>query len=228
VAPSDSSAAAGDGCHDRYVPDALHLVYIGREDVPGTTGVMINVGPDDEAVAERRPRVGERYVVFDETGWSGIVEVASPCSLRTPDRLSRPVADAGGWGNVFMGRPVVGCSLRWIAVAPRMSALTRRDDFSAMAVGPTRERWEHLRTMLFDEIPPPCPVEPGVICNTPTRSPPAEWETTLAVDLDGDGSADLETRQRNCQHVGGIGYDVRVRDGRNWNSVQSWVWRAAY
>jgi hypothetical protein len=218
--------------------DSLRRVLAVGEGAPSAGGVMLELDRRwSLANGVREPQVGERYVVFDDRGWLGIGEVAHDCGCRigTP---ARECPDGGSgaatsqsslsWTDAAaaLARTAWGCSLRWIARAPRAADAVREPSFVAEALGPTRERWEKLRFLRFG-TPRERTCPEGVIC-TVSASPmaPVGWETTSAIDLDDDGSADVESRaRRDCVDASKAGYgelmlEVRVRDGQTWIPVQ--------
>lgn len=236
-----------DDCLETNRPGALHLLWVFGDSAEGRPGqeIMFRLDPRwYRANGAEEPRIGERYVIFDYKGWLGVGEVASRCACRL-GAWPCPVADGGPDGSPgeVMWNPGSmdwGCSLRWVARAPRVAAMMNGPMmafFQAEALGPTLERWDKLRVTIFGAQP--CPkgefyVEKGVgkICmdghddTFPHTPPPAGWHMAQVIDVDADGSADVEIRVRedcfgstNRLNVA----EVRVREDQGWIPVQRWA-----
>jgi hypothetical protein len=117
-------------------------------------------------------------------GWINEAGVAVEGRCHTGERYV--VLDESGWlGVVLVDRaqvfpvtaPLLTCDAHWlegVSYPPRVSI---------RAVGPTLERWPSIRM----QEPPG-----GYAVVTPA------WRTTATFDVDGDGVADVESRQRTC------------------------------
>jgi hypothetical protein len=168
---------------------------------------------DDRLIVES-PDVeeGERYVAIDDRGWAGLVAIEKPAPFHCYDCGSQ-----GSWAH-------------WVRRLPCIHA-------PALLVGPTTTDWPKARALsgldnLSHESCPPRPPRDEAdgetsLISTGDLGPRlgSLWFTSIQLDIDGDGRADLEARARTCpgQLVGlypRVVMEWRAHDGHGWRVTE--------
>jgi len=154
------------------------------------------------------PRRGDRYVVVDDAGFGGVLEVG--------DRVPPPQV-------VYDGPFPASWHARFVE-APRRGL----DAQIVLAVGPTRERWTGIRRTFPLPVPPPPDGMIGLISDSSPPLPwPTPWMPVFRIDLDGDGEPDLEEHVRHCDEPW-VATEWSRRGAHGWTTTARDVERVEY